>query len=140
MSETTETHFLGKIAQKGLVVRNGKVLITRDSRDVDTWEIPGGRLNVNEDPKEGVARELREELGVDFKIGKIISIEQFHHQGEGESALMIVYLVEPLDKEMEFTVDPIEIAEMAWVDGSDWKQYKFFPELGRVLEKYFEKI
>lgn len=30
-----EEHFIGKIAQKAIIERDGKVLITRDARDSD---------------------------------------------------------------------------------------------------------
>lgn len=76
-----EEHFLGKVAQKAIICFEGRVFLTRDPRTPDTWELPGGRLNVGEKPKEGLIRELFEELGVECEIGDAIFFEQFR-QGD----------------------------------------------------------
>lgn len=39
------SHFLGKISLCFIIVKDGKVLISRDINDTDIWEIPGGRLD-----------------------------------------------------------------------------------------------
>ncbi|MFI1765290.1 NUDIX domain-containing protein [Streptomyces sp. NPDC020800] len=36
------------------------------------WNLPGGRLNVGETPREGCAREVREELGLELEIGDLL--------------------------------------------------------------------
>lgn len=140
MLGSREEHFFGKVAQKALIVRDGKVLITRDSRDVDSWELPGGRLNMKEDPKIGLIRELKEELGVDFVVGDVVSVKQFWHRGGSAQTLLLVYTVEPVDPKVEFNVDPIEISEMAWVDKDIWRNYKLFPEIEELLAEYFKTI
>ena len=62
-SNPNEVHFEGKIAQKVIIVKDGKVLLLRDPRMTEViWEIPGGRMNIDEEPREAVAREILEEL------------------------------------------------------------------------------
>lgn len=69
MSETTEVHFEGKIAQKAIIVKENRVLLLRDPRMEEViWEIPGGRMNIDEEPREAVAREIREELGIEITV------------------------------------------------------------------------
>ena len=133
-------HFEGKVAQKALVVRSdGKVLVTRDSRDPDTWELPGGRLNLGEKPVEGLERELKEELGVECVAEKVVLIEQAQQAQEGSAALFLIYQVSIKDETKELTVDPIEIAEMDWVDAGTWGQYKYFSEYELALKKHFDQ-
>lgn len=50
-------HFEGKVAQKAIIVKGNKVLITRDSKD-DVWELPGGRLDESEEPLDAMKREI----------------------------------------------------------------------------------
>jgi 8-oxo-dGTP pyrophosphatase MutT (NUDIX family) len=48
------------VSVKGVVIRGGKVILVRNERD--EWELPGGKLEPSESPKEGLAREIAEEL------------------------------------------------------------------------------
>ena len=120
MQENGE-HFFGKVAQKALLTKGGKVLITRDPSDGEIWEIPGGRLNVGEEPIEGLKRELFEELGVDCEIHECVSVQQFHHVRDGSSALLIAYRTTMVDDSQEFLADPGEVAEMKWVSKENWR-------------------
>jgi 8-oxo-dGTP pyrophosphatase MutT (NUDIX family) len=45
---------------KGVVIRDGKVILVRNERD--EWELPGGKLELSESPNECLAREIAEEL------------------------------------------------------------------------------
>jgi 8-oxo-dGTP pyrophosphatase MutT (NUDIX family) len=47
---------------KGVVIRDGKVILLRNERD--EWELPGGKLELSESPERCLARELEEELGL----------------------------------------------------------------------------
>jgi 8-oxo-dGTP pyrophosphatase MutT (NUDIX family) len=48
------------VSVKGIVIRDGKVILVRNERD--EWELPGGKLELSESPKECLAREIVEEL------------------------------------------------------------------------------
>ncbi|MEO6529276.1 MAG: NUDIX hydrolase [Gemmatimonadaceae bacterium] len=50
------------VSVKGVVMRERAVLLVRNSRD--EWELPGGKLELNESPEACVAREIEEEVGL----------------------------------------------------------------------------
>jgi len=55
-----------------LIEREGKLLLARRGPGqalAGWWEFPGGKVETGEDPGQALARELREELGVDAEIG-----------------------------------------------------------------------
>jgi len=59
----------------GLVFRNGLLLITQ-RRPQDhlggLWEFPGGKRHPSESFEECLARELREELGIEIVVGELL--------------------------------------------------------------------
>ena len=57
-----------------LMRRQGKVLVGQRPEGASlpgTWEFPGGKIELGESPEEALARELKEELGVDAEIGDL---------------------------------------------------------------------
>jgi mutator protein MutT len=55
-----------------VIERDGRVLIcqrNRDSRHALKWEFPGGKVEPGEDDRTALARELREELAIEARIG-----------------------------------------------------------------------
>ena len=52
---------------------NKDVLVVRrkSGRFAGKWELPGGRVNAQEDPLAGLVREVKEEVGIDLNHGKI---------------------------------------------------------------------
>ena len=134
----SNSHFVGKIAQKALIIKDRLVLITRDSGD-EVWELPGGRLDTGELPREGMLREIREELGVEGRVDGIFDIKNMYHPRDKADILVVYYLMSLLDESVAFSVDPEEVAEMAWVDAKSYKSYQFFADYQAILDSYFAK-
>ena len=63
------------IVAAGVIVEQGKVLVTQRMKNVPhalLWEFPGGKVNEGEEPREALRRELKEELDIETKVGRII--------------------------------------------------------------------
>lgn len=77
--------------------KNNQVLLVK--RGVEPkknfWDLPGGFLEEDEHPKDGLKRELEEELGVKVKIGKMLDIfiDNYQDQADVCFTLNIYYLV-----------------------------------------------
>jgi 8-oxo-dGTP diphosphatase len=57
-----------RVTVKALVVRDGKILLLKESSQLSgKWELPGGGLDFGEDTIEGLKREIYEEMGVSVK-------------------------------------------------------------------------
>jgi 8-oxo-dGTP diphosphatase len=136
MIERDEEHFFGKVAQKAIIVKGTAVLLSRDVDDATTWELPGGRLNVDEDPKKGLARELFEELGVVCEIGDVVYSEQFFHTRAQQHSLLLAYVASLEDLNAQFILADDEVAEVRWVDFAAVKEYEIYDNCRHALEHY----
>jgi mutator protein MutT len=57
-----------------LIFHNGKLLITQRRSDdhlPNLWEFPGGKLEPGETFEQCLAREIREELGIEISVGDL---------------------------------------------------------------------
>jgi ADP-ribose pyrophosphatase YjhB (NUDIX family) len=71
----TSSHFpdsFYRVSVKGLYVRDGRILLTKDSTcflddgtEATRWELPGGGMDFGETFKGALTREVREEMGVE---------------------------------------------------------------------------
>jgi len=76
------------VSCKGVVVVDGRVLLARNERD--EWELPGGKLEVGEQPEDCVAREISEESGWPVTTGPILDA-WLYHIFEGRDVLIVTY-------------------------------------------------
>lgn len=59
-----------------VIVEAGKVVLVRRRFEpmAGRWSLPGGMLELGETLEAGVAREMREETGLDVKVGPVIEV------------------------------------------------------------------
>ena len=77
-----------RLAVYALVRRDDRVLLTRISpigAYPGAWTLPGGGLDHGESPRDAVARELREECGVDIEVGDLLDVHDTHFEGTAPS-------------------------------------------------------
>lgn len=75
-------------SEQGILVCQRK----RGSRHALKWEFPGGKVEPGEEPREALARELREELAIDADIGREI-VRYEHHYSSRAPILLIFFHV-----------------------------------------------
>ncbi|MCA9360956.1 NUDIX domain-containing protein [Candidatus Kaiserbacteria bacterium] len=137
--QSKEVHFCGKVAQKAIIDNGkGEILIVRDPRESEeVWEIPGGRINEDEEPKSALAREIKEELGVEVEVGEVLSLEQFWQHSDQAKALLIVYVCRMKNPNASLNLEAKEVAEARWVTATECDKLNFFVEYQRAIKKYF---
>ncbi|MEW1798656.1 NUDIX domain-containing protein [Streptomyces virginiae] len=74
MTNATAERPLHSVSVAGIVVReDGRVLVIRRA-DNGAWEPPGGILERDERPEEGVLREVAEETGIEVEVERLTGV------------------------------------------------------------------
>ena len=75
-----ETHSKTRVGCRGIVIENGKLLVSREEVS-DYWMLPGGGLERGESLTECCVREIREETGYLVKpTQKILTINEYYEE------------------------------------------------------------
>ena len=108
-----------------LILRDSKILVCQRRRD-DThslqWEFPGGKIEPGESPQEALARELREELGVESTIGREL-FRARHRYRENGPELQLIFFQANVDRTAQLQNMVFEGFE--WADPSALPRYNF---------------
>lgn len=67
----------------GVAFKDNNVLIHRVEKD-DFWSLPGGRVEMFESSEDTLVREMKEELGVDIEIERLLWVSEnfFEHENK----------------------------------------------------------
>jgi len=66
----------------------GRILLVQPTHK-NYWDIPGGYVETGETPAQAAAREVREELGIETTVGRLLVADWAPHPNEGDKLLLI---------------------------------------------------
>jgi 8-oxo-dGTP diphosphatase len=104
----------------------GKLLVCQRRRGDSfglMWEFPGGKLQADEAPSQGLARELREELGVDAEVGAEL-FRTRHRYAELSEPIELIFMAATVD---ESKIRNIVFETMEWRAPSSLAELNFLP-------------
>ena len=102
------------------------------------WEVPGGLVELGEPPREAVARECREELGMDVVVGRLLVMDWVPPRRLPDDGLMLLYAAGPIDTS-QIILPPEELKSWLWCD-SEMMQERLSDFMFRRLEAALEAI
>ena len=116
----------------GLVFRNGQLLITQ-RRPGDhlggLWEFPGGKVEPNETFEHCLIRELREELGIEVRVG--VHVDEITHSYPEKTVRLRFFRCELLQGEPQ----PIHCHAVEWVTTKTISEFEFPAADEQLLQK-----
>jgi 8-oxo-dGTP pyrophosphatase MutT (NUDIX family) len=85
------------------------------------WDLPGGVVEPGESPREGVRREVREEIGLDVESPRLLTVNWLPSWRSWDDACVFVFDLGVHDASMtdRLTLQPTEIAGVHWCDPAD---------------------
>ena len=57
----------------------------------DTWDLPGGAVEAEESPHAACRREVAEELGLDWRPGRVLAVDWVPSRSERPEGVVVVY-------------------------------------------------
>jgi mutator protein MutT len=123
-----------------VIVEDGRVLLVRRGSEPlkGHWTLPGGVLEVGETLAAGVAREVKEETGLEVEAIELVEIlDRIHRDGERIRYHYVIadYLCRVTGGELRAASDADAVR---WVERAEWNSHSALildPVTVRVIEK-----
>ena len=94
------------------------LLLHRETAKRVQWETPGGKVEPGESEKQAAVREVKEKLGVDVKISKVLGRKRFL---EEETTMEYVWMKAKIVKGDPQILEPDKFDEFKYFD---WEELK----------------
>ena len=131
-----------RVAAGAAIFRNDQILLLHRSSlasNPGAWDLPGGHVEPGETLPRAARREVREETGLDVKIGPLFHAEvfgSFSKRGKIRPTVGVYFhCAAPSRKSPK--LDPKEHTEYAWVRVTELQDYPTVPHLARTVRAAF---
>lgn len=132
------------IATKALIVRDGKVLVVRESgqykdgTNAGRFDVIGGRMEPGQSFEDNLRREVREETGLKVVVGRPFFVNEAYPvvRGEQWQVVRIFFECEAPEGEVKLSEDH---DAFAWIDPQSYKEAGLIENLFLVFETYLAR-
>ena len=117
-----------------IIVKDNKVFATQRGYGEfkDGWEFPGGKLEPGESAREALIREIREELDVDIRVGRLLETVEYDYPKF--HLTMHCFICELLSEEIVLK----DHEDARWLKEEELDTVDWLPEDVGVISKIFE--
>lgn len=132
------------VATKAFIMHNGKVLLLReaskynDGTNIGKYDVVGGRLEPGQRFDESLIREIKEETGIEVKIGKPFFVNEWRPNVRGEQWQIIGTFFECFSD-----TDQVELSkdhdDFIWINPKDFKNHPVIKNLHSAFEAYLKR-
>jgi 8-oxo-dGTP diphosphatase len=108
-----------------VILRDSKILVCQRRRDDShalQWEFPGGKVESGEILQEALAREIREELGIEAVIGKELFRTRHRYREYGQT-LELIFFQASVDRSA--LLQNLVFEGFEWAEPSTLQKYDF---------------
>lgn len=132
------------VATKAFVIFRDKVLILRESSkyqdgaNLGRYDVVGGRVEPGERFDTSLLREIKEETGLDVKVGRPFFVNEWRPVVKNEPWQIVGTFFECF-AETDKVVLSDDHDDFEWIDPKDFNRYKLIENLIPAFESYIEK-
>jgi len=127
-----------------VIVLEDRVLLVRRATEPlkGRWTLPGGMLELGETLSQGVAREVREETGLEVEVVELVEIlDRIHREGDRVRFHYVIadYLCRVTGGTLRAASDA---GAVRWVERAEWNSHSALildPITVRVIEKGWQR-
>ncbi len=124
-----------------VIVKDDKILITQRKEGSfmgGRWEFPGGKLDKGENPKDGLKREILEELGIKIKVNGLFHVNNYTYKiaDNKREIKLITYLCEILEGELRC----IGCSDFRWISSKELRNFDFVEADLEVVGKLINQV
>lgn len=105
------------IVSLGLVIHEGKVLLTQRKGVPDRWELPGGKVEFGESPSHAAIREVREETG--YEVLDVAMVPCTYSIVKNQNLHILLLCFECIKTDGEITYGDKSVSKIQWFDIDD---------------------
>ncbi|KEO82517.1 (deoxy)nucleoside triphosphate pyrophosphohydrolase [Tumebacillus flagellatus] len=120
------------VVTAAVIERDGRILLAQRKPETHMglkWEFPGGKLEWGEDPRAGLAREIREELGIEIEVGDVLEVVS--HTYEDRHVVLMGYSCRCRSGELQ----KLDVQDVRWVQPDELLSYDLAPADVPIVEK-----
>jgi 8-oxo-dGTP diphosphatase len=132
------------VATKAFIVHNGKVLLLRESTkytdgsNAGRYDVTGGRIKPGQRFDESLLREIKEETGLDARIGRPFFVNEWRPVVKGQQWQIVGTFFECFADSDKVTLSE-DHDEAVWIDPKDFRNYNLIPNLVPAFENYLSR-
>lgn len=123
------------VVTAAVIERQGEILLAQRKPDTHQglkWEFPGGKLEWGEDPRQGLCREIREELGIEIEVGEVVEVVS--HTYEDRHIVLIGYKCRYLSG----TVQLLDVHDVRFVQPDQLLKFDLAPADIPIVERLLQ--
>ncbi len=132
------------VATKAFITHKGKVLLIKESSkyvdgsNIDKFDVVGGRVEMGERFDESLLREVKEETGLDIKIGRPFFVNEWRPLIKKEEWQIVGTFFECSSESNDVKLSE-DHSDFIWINPENYRNYDLIDNLIPAFESFLNR-